>query len=136
MASIETIANRKAVRVIISATKRRKMLRKGESVASRDHRMAIELCLKHYRQRPDPVRYDVRIDFRYWQARACEWDPSGQMVRRGSHKGELVDERETEFWRWWTSLHYQSRDQLVKLTRLRTLGGAPLRDNMRVQRKW
>lgn len=59
----------------------------------------------------------VMIDYRYWQALSCGWQPLVGKDENGSPMGPLA-----EWYGWWCGLHYRNRDTIVRMSRLNGKG--------------
>jgi hypothetical protein len=55
----------------------------------------------------------VMIDYRYWQALSCGWQPLEGRDENGAPMGPLAEWYGT----WWCRLHYQTREMFVRMSR-------------------
>jgi hypothetical protein len=80
-----------------------------------------------------PVVHLILLDYRYWLARRCGWNPLAPQWRLSGLKTAdgrdvLCHPQESRIWQWWTRLHWKHRQELARMTPhglRRTLNGLP-----------
>lgn len=83
-----------------------------------DEAQIIDRLLRKARIPTDQVTL-LHRDIRYWQARACGWDAFSVRLRRDLWRQDLIHEpARSDFWKWWTKLHYKTRETLIAASRL------------------
>ena len=70
----------------------------------------------------------LTLDYRYWQACRCGWDVRAKEFRTVGHdprtgQAILCEPIDTDVWRWWTAMHYETRDVMMKMSQFRLLSG-------------
>jgi hypothetical protein len=84
---------------------------RANSIAARKRealkRKAIAQLIRHLPADAPPIQRDIR----YWLGCRCDWDALAPWLCPAG-----CDPERTEFWSWWTGLHYASRDALLRLS--------------------
>lgn len=108
------------------AVARRRSNRQARTVAEMSRREQREAAQRETARRMLVRFYGGRhvhlmqLDYRYWQARRCGWDPVSVNVAV-SDTGLGCDPHESSFWRFWVCVHWRQREELVRLSHFRLL---------------
>ncbi len=126
MASREAVERRRANRRAATAAKQHRDIDRRHRVgyvpptASDDDRSYLEKFVNRMIARfriPDNMVTFMHRDARYWHARGCGWDALAKEFSRDGH-GEICDPHQSETWRWWVCLAYETRLKLRREFRL------------------
>jgi hypothetical protein len=96
----------------------------------REHDVAVRMVGRFF---GGSVVHLILLDYRYWLARRCGWNPLAPQWRLSGLKTAdgrdvLCHPQESRIWQWWTRLHWKHRQELARMTPhglRRTLNGLP-----------
>lgn len=113
MATGEAVARRRANRQARSTSDRSRREQREAFQRETARRMVVRFFAGRH-------VHLMQLDYRYWQARRCGWDPVALHVALAD-SGLPCDPHESSFWRFWVCVHWRSRDELVRLSTFRLL---------------
>ena len=103
------VLNRRANRAARTMVKRERQRLRHEH----ERLVAARMIARFFGNRPLQL---ITLDYRYWQARRCEWDPVADSFARNA-MGRLCHPMESLAWYFWTrQVHPKAREQLVKMS--------------------
>jgi hypothetical protein len=112
MASVEAVARRRANR---RARKEQRERRREREVHQAG--VAKRMVVRFFGTMPPHL---MVLGYMYWQARRCGWDALSPYISVDA-KGRRCDPTDGVAWRFWTALHYKTREELVRLSSFRLI---------------
>jgi hypothetical protein len=111
MASTMAVERRRANRAARSASAHAKREQREAVQRETARRMVVRFYGGHH-------VHLMQLDYRYWQARSCGWDPASKELAL-SDRGTPCSPHESSFWRFWVCVHWRQREELVTLSNFR-----------------
>ena len=114
MASIEAVQRRRDNRKSKGEARRRRQEERERHQAAVASRMVVRFFGA---MPPHPT---LTLSYTYWQARRCGWDALSRVWSRDLW-GRPCEPEDGVVWRFWRSLHHNTRADLVRLSNFRLI---------------